>query len=177
MEKRNKYDIYLLNCAPKINKTKTDAEDLFKLYLHNSWTLQLPPTTYLCMYACIWAVYQTELFLFWKSNVVFHFVHSASSAPTRLSSRSTPKSKSESTLWSHVQSHMHYFACLAIWVFRRKGQKINVDRAVISESRQATGSFHPNNVLHFHISHFHIYRSDFVSWVWKFMQSPFCPAP
>lgn len=50
MEKCNKYDIYLSNCAPKINKTKTDAEDLFKLFVHNFTTLSISIQIRICMY-------------------------------------------------------------------------------------------------------------------------------
>lgn len=176
MEKCNKYDIYLWIVPQKSIKPK----QMQKISLNFTYTiLQLYNSLYkhlhtyvVSQYVCIWEPYQSEFFLSSKLNVVFHLVHSASSAPTRLSSRSTPKSKSESTLWSHVQSHMHYFACLAIWVFRRKGQKINVDRAVISE--QATGSFHPNNVLHFHILHLPLW---FRIVSLKIYAESLCPAP
>lgn len=91
----------------------------------------------------------------------FCFVCFAFFTPTRLSSRPTPRdpeSPSLSTLRSpHVQSHMHYFACLAIWVFRRKGQKINVDRAVISV--QATGSFSPQKYRRLAFSHLPLWFS------------------
>lgn len=70
------------------NERKTDADDLFKLYIHNSQTLYI----YLHI-SCICSVHARHFSFFLsffaslKLNVVFHFVHSASSASLSLPRR------------------------------------------------------------------------------------------
>lgn len=146
------------------NESKTDADDLFKLYVHNSQTLYIYISiSRICSVHARHFSFFLSFFASLKLNVVFHFVHSASSASLSLPRRAfhpVPplETPSLSTLRSpHVQSHMHYFACLAIWVFRRKGQKINVDRAVISV--QATGSFSPQKYRRLAFSHLPLWFS------------------